>query len=107
MSDVYEFLQGNTPLLVSVPHDGRHVPDTISARMTPTARDLPDTDWHVAKLYDFVAELGASMLVANYSRYVVDVNRPANDEALYPGCARRRRSRAMTSTATATLPRTR
>ena len=85
MSDVYEFLQGDTPLLVSVPHDGRRVPDTIRARMTPAARDLPDTDWHVAKLYDFVAELGASMLVASYSRYVVDVNRPANDEALYPG----------------------
>jgi N-formylglutamate amidohydrolase len=85
MSNVYEFLQGNTPLLVSVPHDGRCVPDAISARMTPPARDLPDTDWHVARLYDFAAELGASVLIANYSRYVVDVNRPANDEALYPG----------------------
>ena len=85
MSDVYEFVQGDTPLLVSVPHDGRGLPAAIRERMTSAALPLPDTDWHVAKLYDFAAELGASMLVANYSRYVVDVNRPATDEALYPG----------------------
>ena len=29
--------------------------------------------------------LGASLLVANYSRYVVDLNRPPDDDALYPG----------------------
>ena len=85
MSDIYEFVQGDTPLLVSVPHDGRGLPTAIRERMTSAALPLPDTDWHVAKLYDFAAELGASMLVANYSRYVVDVNRPATDEALYPG----------------------
>jgi N-formylglutamate amidohydrolase len=85
MSVVYEFVQGDTPLLVSVPHDGRGMPPAIAERMTPAALSLPDTDWHVAKLYDFAAGLGASMLVANYSRYVVDVNRPATDEALYPG----------------------
>ena len=85
MSVVYEFVQGDAPLLVSIPHDGRGVPPAISGRMTPAARSLPDTDWHVARLYDFAAELGASMLIANYSRYVVDVNRPATDEALYPG----------------------
>jgi N-formylglutamate amidohydrolase len=85
VSDVFEFVQGEAPLLVSFPHDGRRVPEVISERMTPAARALPDTDWHIARLYDFAAELGASTLVANYSRYVVDVNRPATDEALYPG----------------------
>ena len=85
MSHVYEFVQGDTPLLLSIPHDGRRLPPEIGERMTPAALALPDTDWHVAKLYEFAAELGASMLVANYSRYVIDVNRPATDEALYPG----------------------
>lgn len=85
MSDVYEFLQGDTPLLLSIPHDGRRLPPSIRARMTTAGLALPDTDWHVAELYGFAAELGASMLVANYSRYVIDLNRPANDEALYPG----------------------
>jgi len=53
--------------------------------MTPAGLMLPDTDWHVAELYDFARDLGASMLVANYSRYVVDLNRAASDEVLYPG----------------------
>ena len=77
--------EGSTPLLISVPHDGRYLPDFIEQRMTPAGRDIPDTDWHVAKLYDFAGELGASMLVANYSRYVVDLNRPSDDAALYEG----------------------
>ncbi len=85
MSAVFDFHEGTVPLLVSVPHDGREVPPEMRARMTPEGRALPDTDWHVAELYDFVKELGASLLVARYSRYVVDLNRPATDEALYPG----------------------
>lgn len=85
MKTVFSFHQGSTPLLISVPHDGRVIPEDIQARMTPAGLDKPDTDWHVAKLYDFANGLGASVLVAQYSRYVVDLNRPANDDVLYPG----------------------
>ena len=85
MSDVFGFYEGNLPLLISVPHDGRVLPDEQCTRMTETGLDLPDTDWHVAKLYGFARELGASMIVANYSRYVVDLNRPASDAVLYEG----------------------
>lgn len=85
MSDVYRFHTGDSPLLVSVPHDGRKLPGDIEARMTPEGRRLPDTDWHIAKLYGFARGLGASILVAEYSRYVVDLNRPPGDESLYPG----------------------
>ncbi len=85
MIGVYGFHEGTAPLLISVPHDGIHVPSDILARMTPEGAALPDTDWHVAELYGFARELGASMLVANHSRYVVDLNRPATDEALYEG----------------------
>ncbi|MDH3621158.1 MAG: N-formylglutamate deformylase [Gammaproteobacteria bacterium] len=85
MIDVFSFHEGTSPLLISVPHDGIHVPPDIGACMTAAGAALPDTDWHVAELYSFARELGASMLVANYSRYVVDLNRPATDEALYTG----------------------
>jgi N-formylglutamate amidohydrolase len=85
VSDVYRFQPGDSPLLVSVPHDGRKLPGDIEAVMTPAGRKLPDTDWHVARLYDFARELGASLLVAEYSRYVVDLNRPPDDASLYPG----------------------
>lgn len=85
MSDVYRFVEGDSPLLVSVPHDGRLIPDQQKARMTEAGLAIPDTDWHVAQLYGFAVELGASLLVARYSRYVVDLNRPPDDAAMYEG----------------------
>ena len=85
MSDVFRFFEGTAPLLVSVPHDGRRLPADLQARMSAEGRAIPDTDWHVARLYDFAKEMGAYMIVARYSRYVVDLNRPADDKALYPG----------------------
>ena len=70
-------------MLLSVPHDGRSLPADIAKRMTAAGLALHDTDWHVAKLYAFAETLNASILVADYSRYVVDLNRSADDEALY------------------------
>lgn len=83
--ETYRFRAGAAPLLVSIPHRGTFVPDAIAARMTPAARALPDTDWHLERLYDFLDEIGASVLEATHSRYVVDLNRPPDDESLYPG----------------------
>ncbi len=85
MSDIFRYSDGELPLLVSVPHDGRRIPDDIRERMTQAGRDIPDTDWHVAQLYDFVRDMGAKLLVADFSRYVVDLNRSAEDGDLYPG----------------------
>lgn len=85
MIEVFSFHEGTSPLLISVPHDGAHLPAAVRTRMTAAGAALPDTDWHVAELYSFARELGASILVANYSRYLVDLNRPANDDSLYPG----------------------
>lgn len=85
MTDTCSFHAGSTPLLISVPHDGRLLPQSVERRMTATGREIPDTDWHVAKLYEFARELDASILVADYSRYVVDLNRPPDDAALYAG----------------------
>ena len=85
MNDVFTLHRGSVPLLVSLPHDGSAIPDALAARMTPAARRAPDTDWHVARLYDFARELGASVLVPHWSRYVVDLNRGDDDTSLYPG----------------------
>ena len=84
---VFWFAEGNAPLLVSMPHIGTGLPPGIADRLTPSARQLSDTDWHVDRLYDFVAELGASRLGATQSRYVIDLNRPPDDVSLYPGQA--------------------
>jgi N-formylglutamate deformylase len=83
--DVFRLREGPAPLLVSMPHVGTHLPDEIARRLTPVARTVPDTDWHLERLYDFLDALGASVLVATHSRYVVDLNRPEDDASLYPG----------------------
>ena len=85
--DTFEFTQGTTPLLVSMPHDGIAIPLDLAECMTARARKTPDTDWHMARLYDFAGSLGASILRPYYSRYVIDLNRPPNDEPLYPGAS--------------------
>ena len=77
--------RGTTPLLVSMPHTGTHVPEWLAPRLTRAAKGLPDTDWHLEPLYNFVDDLGASVIVATHSRYVVDVNRPPDNASLYPG----------------------
>jgi len=83
--DTYHLHRGTAPLLVSLPHDGTALPDGLAGRLTDSARRLPDTDWHVSRLYGFARELGASILVPRHSRYVVDLNRPPDDASLYPG----------------------
>jgi len=83
--ELFRFTQGSAPLLVSMPHVGTHLPDLLARRMMPVARTVPDTDWHLEHLYDFAGALGASVLVATHSRYVVDLNRPPDDTNLYPG----------------------
>jgi N-formylglutamate deformylase len=77
--------RGTAPLLISMPHTGTFLPPDISARLTHAALKLPDTDWHLERLYDFVDQLGASVIVATHSRYAIDLNRPRDDASLYPG----------------------
>ena len=83
--DTFTLHRGTAPLFVSLPHDGTEVPDAIAERLTPSARRVPDTDWHVSHLYAFARELGASMIIPRYSRYVIDLNRPPDNASLYPG----------------------
>ncbi|GLQ90371.1 N-formylglutamate deformylase [Dyella flagellata] len=84
--DTFTLTRGHAPLLISLPHDGSWLPEELAARMQPAARCAPDTDWHVARLYEPLAqELGASLIKPVASRYLVDLNRPADGHALYPG----------------------
>lgn len=81
----YTLHRGHAPLLLSLPHNGTALPEGLLGQLQPSARRLPDTDWHVARLYAFARELGASILVPAYSRYVIDLNRGQDDVSLYPG----------------------
>lgn len=77
--------RGRGPLIVSIPHVGTHIPDELRDRFTPEALTRVDTDWHLDRLYAFAERLDATIICARVSRYVVDLNRPATGESLYPG----------------------
>ncbi|MBT7276902.1 MAG: N-formylglutamate deformylase, partial [Woeseiaceae bacterium] len=70
---------------MSIPHVGQYIPDDIVGNLMPVGTNVGDTDWYLDRLYDFADELGASVLKANYSRYVIDLNRAPDGEPLYPG----------------------
>ena len=82
---VYDFHLGSAPLLLSMPHVGTQLPEDMRSRLSETALAVPDTDWHLPILYEFARAMGASILQARMSRYVVDLNRPPDDANLYPG----------------------
>jgi N-formylglutamate deformylase len=82
---LWELARGDGPLIVNVPHAGTMVPSAIAAHFTTAARALPDTDWHVEKLYAFAPGEGATLMSATRSRYVVDLNRDPSGAVLYAG----------------------
>ena len=80
---IFRLHEGTAPLIISVPHAGLALPEQLVARLTPLALTRVDADWHVDQLYQFGHELGASFLIANHSRYLIDLNRAPDDAALY------------------------
>lgn len=81
--NAYQFTQGSLPLLLSIPHAGTALTPEVEAGLSPAAQGLPDTDWHIPQLYAFAREMGASVLTGHYSRFVIDLNRPPDNQALY------------------------
>ncbi|TMH03520.1 MAG: N-formylglutamate deformylase [Betaproteobacteria bacterium] len=85
MNEVFTLHRGSRPLLVSLPHVGTVIPDELRGAYVERALHVEDTDWYLEALYDFVRELGASLLVPRLSRYVIDLNRPPENAPMYPG----------------------
>lgn len=72
------------PILISSPHSGTYFPDEVKAQLTHEAVTNPDdTDWFIDQLYSFATEMGITMITANYSRWVVDLNRDPKSKPLY------------------------
>jgi N-formylglutamate deformylase len=85
VDSVFSFHRGTVPLLISIPHLGTHIPPHIGNQFSGIAEVIADTDWHLDLVYGFAKAAGASVLAAKVSRYVIDLNRPASGESLYPG----------------------
>lgn len=85
-----DFLQirpGRSRLILSLPHTGTTIPETLGADYVSPWQALADTDWWIDKLYGFVDELDVTIVRTVVSRCVIDVNRDPAGAALYPGLA--------------------
>ncbi len=82
--NVVDVFPGDGPVILAQPHSGTHIPAEIEARLNARGRLLADTDWHVGRLYDGLLP-GATIVRANFHRYVIDANRAPSGESLYPG----------------------
>jgi len=76
--------KGEGPIILGQPHCGTYIPDEITDQLNDFGHQLSDTDWHVDQLYDGL--LGSASIVrANFHRYVIDANRDPSGKSLYPG----------------------
>jgi N-formylglutamate deformylase len=78
--------RGEAPLVVSIPHAGTELVEVREQVKSPWLATL-DADWWVDRLYDFAADLGATVVSTAISRTVIDVNRDPESKDLYPGLA--------------------
>lgn len=81
---VFDVIQGDSPIVLGQPHGGIHVPDAIAARLNENGTGLADTDWHITQLYEGLLP-GATIVKSNIHRYVIDANRDPAGFSLYPG----------------------
>jgi len=77
-------ISGDSPLILGMPHVGTFVPENVLATLNENGRQLADTDWHIEKLYDGLLP-EATIVKANFHRYVIDANRDPSGQSLYPG----------------------
>ncbi|MCD0490417.1 N-formylglutamate amidohydrolase [Pedobacter sp. MC2016-14] len=71
------------PILLSIPHCGTAFPDELLREYKPEMLPPDDTDWFVDALYDFATQMGITTIAANYSRWVIDLNRNPDSTPLY------------------------
>ncbi len=83
----FTLTEGDSPLILSMPHPGTRVPDEVWDQLNETGRQLADTDWHMRELYSFAERFKPSVIEAHLSRYVIDLNRDPSGTSLYPGQA--------------------
>ncbi len=83
--EIVSVTKGTGPLILSMPHGGTHIPEALRARFNNLGCAVPDTDWWMDQLYNFGTDLNATVVKANLSRFVVDLNRDPSGQSLYPG----------------------
>ena len=78
--------RGDAPLVIAFPHGGTDLAGLDEQFVSPWHAQI-DTDWWIAELYAFAADMGATLVATDISRSVIDMNRDPSGASLYPGQA--------------------
>ena len=78
--------RGDAPLVIAFPHGGTDLAGLDDQFVSPGHAQI-DTDWWIADLYAFAADMGATLVATDISRSVIDMNRDPSGASLYPGQA--------------------
>ncbi len=85
--ELYNFTEpiaNRVPILLSVPHCGTIIPESLKLQYKAEKIEfIDDTDWFVHDLYNFAPAMGISLISANVSRWVIDLNRHPLSKPLY------------------------
>jgi N-formylglutamate deformylase len=86
-TDIVSVRRGSSPLILSMPHPGTGLPAEVAAQLNARGKLVEDTDWHMRRLYGFAERFQPSIVEAQLSRFVIDLNRDPAGVSLYPGQA--------------------
>ena len=62
------------PVVISMPHSGVCITDRMGQNLKSDAI-LANMDWYLPELYDFLEDMGFTVVINRVSRYVIDPNR--------------------------------
>jgi N-formylglutamate deformylase len=86
-AEIVSVTRGSSPFILSMPHPGTGVPPEVAAQLNERGQLVEDTDWHMRQLYSFAASFEPTIVEAQLSRFVIDLNRDPAGISLYPGQA--------------------
>ncbi len=66
------------PFIISIPHSGEFLTKELISNLKDGVV-LPNTDWYLQDLYNFLEDLGFTVIINKISRYVIDPNRNLED----------------------------
>lgn len=70
------------PIIINIPHSGTEIPKEIQQQYVNPKPIIANNDWFLKELYCFLIEMEVTLISANYSRYVVDLNRIVTEQII-------------------------
>ncbi|MBO5349329.1 MAG: N-formylglutamate amidohydrolase [Clostridia bacterium] len=67
------------PFIISIPHSGTLISKNMNENLIENVI-LTNTDWYLPKLYEFLKDMGFTVIINQTSRYMIDPNRSINDK---------------------------